>query len=127
MRITYYISFAVCAAILGTVLRAAKGSTAQLLGIAAFALLALRIFADHGTLLPELSTLFDTGGFSEYGKTLVKALGVAMICQTGGDMCRDMGEGTVASALELAGKIEIIALALPIAAELLAVARSLAV
>ncbi len=125
MRLTYYISFAVCAAVLGTVLRAAKTTTAQLLGVAAFALLALKLFADHSGIISSVRSLLDTGGFSEYGATLIKALGIAAVCQTGGDVCRDMGENSVASALELAGKLEIVALALPIAADLLAAARDL--
>ena len=126
MKITYYISFAVCAAVLGAILRTAKSSVAQYLGIAAALLLILKLFADHGTLISALSPFLDSGGFSEYGAVLIKALGVAAVCQAGGDVCRDMGESSVASALELAGKIEIVALALPIAADLLAVARSLA-
>ncbi len=125
MRITYYISFAVCAAFLGTVLRAAKSSSSQLLGIAALSLLVLKLFADHTTLISSVRSLLDAGGFAEYGSTLLKALGIACVCQTGGDVCRDMGEGSVAFALELAGKIEIASLALPIAADLLAVAREL--
>lgn len=125
MKIAYYISFAVCAAILGAVLRAAKSSTAQLLGIGAFALLILKLFADHGTVISSVRSLLDSGGFAEYGGTLVKALGVAAICRTGGDVCRDMGESSVASALELAGKLEIVAISLPIAADLLNLAREL--
>ena len=125
MKITYYISFAVCAAVLGIVLRTAKCGTAQLIGVSACVLLILRIFADHADVIPSVRAFFDVSGFTEYGATLIKALGVGVLCQVGGDVCRDLGEGSVASALELAGKLEIVALALPIAAELINAARAL--
>ena len=125
MRITYYISFAVCAAVIGFFLRSAKSSTAQLLGIGAFALMVFKIITDHASVISSVSLLMENSGFSEYGSVLIKALGIAAVCSVGGEVCRDLGEGPAASALELAGKIEIVALALPIAADLLALARGL--
>ena len=125
MKITYYISFAVCAALIGMVLRSVKSGAAQLIGIGACVMIFLKLFADHTEVIPTLRAFFDENGFSEYGATLIKALGVGILCQIGGDVCRDMGEGSVASALELAGKLEIVALALPIAAELISIARAL--
>ena len=125
MRITYYISFAVCAAVIGFLLRSAKSSTAQLLGIGAFTLMVFKIIGDHTSVISSVRLLMENSGFSEYGSVLMKALGIAAVCGVGGEVCRDLGEGSVASALELAGKIEIVALALPIAADLLALARGL--
>ena len=125
MRISYYVLFAICAAVLGAVLRAAKSSTAQLLSVGACVLLALKLFADHAGVISSANMLFDSNGFAQYGTTLIKALGVGMLCQISGDVCRDLGEGSVASALELAGKMEIVALALPLATELINTARTL--
>ena len=125
MRISYYVSFAICAAVLGAVLRAAKSSTAQLLSVGACVLLALKLFADHAGVISSANMLFDSNGFTQYGTTLIKALGVGILCQISGDVCSALGEGSVASALELAGTLEILALALPIAAELINTARTL--
>ncbi len=54
-----------------------------------------------------------------YLATLLKILGVAYIAEFGAQVCRDAGEGTIASKIELAGKILIVLLALPIFAGLL--------
>jgi stage III sporulation protein AD len=49
-----------------------------------------------------------------YLVTLLKILGIAYIAEFGAQICRDAGEGTIASKIELAGKILILLLALPI-------------
>ena len=45
---------------------------------------------------------------------LLKALGVAFITETAASICRDSGEGTLAGWVEMAGKLEILLLALPL-------------
>lgn len=56
-----------------------------------------------------------------YLTTLLKILGIAYITEFGAQICRDAGEGAVASKIELAGKVLILVLALPIFAALLEV------
>jgi stage III sporulation protein AD len=46
--------------------------------------------------------------------TLLKVVGIAYIAEFGSQVCRDAGEGMVASKVELAGKILILLLAVPI-------------
>lgn len=50
---------------------------------------------------------------------VIKALGVAILTEIAGDICRDCGEGSMASKVEMVGKVTIIVLALPLATELL--------
>lgn len=47
-------------------------------------------------------------------KILYKAIGTAFIIQYTADLCRDCGVGTVASKIEIAGKIYIISLCIPL-------------
>jgi stage III sporulation protein AD len=54
-----------------------------------------------------------------YLATLLKILGIAYIAEFGAQVCRDSGEGTVANKIELAGKVLIMILALPIFAAIL--------
>ena len=58
-------------------------------------------------------------GAEERIKRVIKALGVAILTGLAGDLCRDCGEGSMASRVELLGKVTIIVLALPLATELL--------
>ena len=51
---------------------------------------------------------------TEYGIILFKTLGICFLAQFAADSCRDAGESALASKVELAGKISIVILALPL-------------
>ena len=70
-----------------------------------------------------MNELFSLTGFSRYGAVIMKGFGIALLSHGCASVCRDCGEGTVASCVELAGKIEIFILCIPLLTELLAVAR----
>lgn len=50
---------------------------------------------------------------------MLKALGIAFISKFCSDVCRDCGEGTLASGVESVGRIAIVSLCIPIVAEIL--------
>ena len=54
-----------------------------------------------------------------YLSTLLKIVGIAYIAEFGAEVCKDAGEGAIASKVELAGKVVIIVLAVPIITSLL--------
>lgn len=54
-----------------------------------------------------------------YIKTLFKIIGIAYITEFGAEICKDAGENSIASKVELAGKVTIILLAVPIITSLL--------
>jgi stage III sporulation protein AD len=54
-----------------------------------------------------------------YITTLLKIIGIAYIAQFGAEICKDAGESSIASKIELAGKVIIIVLAVPIITSLL--------
>ncbi|NLD50448.1 MAG: stage III sporulation protein AD [Clostridiaceae bacterium] len=54
-----------------------------------------------------------------YLSTLLKIVGIAYITEFGAEVCRDAGEGAIASKVELAGKVVIMVLAVPIITSLL--------
>lgn len=45
---------------------------------------------------------------------LIKTVGIALLSRTGSDLCRDAGEGAIASVLETAGAVAAIAVSLPL-------------
>ncbi|MDD2361919.1 MAG: SpoIIIAC/SpoIIIAD family protein [Oscillospiraceae bacterium] len=51
---------------------------------------------------------------SEYGSVLFKALGISLLAQLSADACRDAGENAMAEKAELAGKVFLLILALPL-------------
>ena len=75
--------------------------------------------------LREIGALLEGSALGGYAATLMKALGVTLAAQFTAELCRDAGEGALASRLELAGRAEILLLALPLIRELLALAAGL--
>jgi stage III sporulation protein AD len=63
----------------------------------------------------------DTG----YLKVMLKVIGVAYLAQFAADLCRDAGEGAVAGKVELAGRVLILALCLPVLAAILELVGSI--
>jgi stage III sporulation protein AD len=56
---------------------------------------------------------------SIYLNTLLKVIGIAYISEFGAEICKDAGENSIASKVELAGKVVIIIQAVPIITSLL--------
>jgi stage III sporulation protein AD len=64
------------------------------------------------TVLKSLSTRVNIS--STYITIIFKIIGIAYIAEFGSQICRDAGEGVIASKIELAAKIIIMLIALPI-------------
>ena len=62
---------------------------------------------------------------SEHIKNLLKIIGAAYIVDFSASLCRDMGEASMASKIELAGRIFIVLLAVPSAQTLIGAVKSL--
>jgi stage III sporulation protein AD len=62
--------------------------------------------------LEELSQRANINQF--YLSTILKIIGVAYIAEFGAQVCRDAGEGSIAAKVELAAKVIIMVMAVPI-------------
>ena len=85
-------------------------------------------FAAIGMIAPLISYLHlleTLSGAEEWISLPLKGLGIAFLTQVCADICRDSGEGGIASGVELVGKIEILLLCLPLLERILALAREL--
>jgi stage III sporulation protein AD len=66
---------------------------------------------------PVISYLHEITGsneISEYFNIILKVLGISFIVQIGADICRDLGEASLASKVEFAGKAAILVMIMPI-------------
>ncbi len=78
-----------------------------------------------GTAIKELTVLKELIQYiNSYGKInifspITKALLIALLCQLTAEICRDFGENSIASKVELGGKIAIIYLSVPLIKEVL--------
>ena len=70
----------------------------------------------------ELCTMY---GVDETAGLLFKGLGVTVLTQLCADLCRQTGEGTLASGVEMAGRAELLVLCLPLLRHLTGLAAEL--
>ena len=112
MRVT---ALCLTGALLAVLLHRSGGEIALLLslavcGVAAMVLMEpleeLRDFWEDAAAWGELPVELFT--------PLIKTVGIALLSRTGSDLCRDAGEGAIASVLETAGAVAAIAVSLPL-------------
>lgn len=76
-------------------------------------------------LIEYSESLFLDNGNTEYLKIVMKALGVAILSSLAVEICRDAGQNSLAYAIEMFCKCEIIAMSLPLIIKILEMAKEL--
>ena len=116
---------AAAAGLVGTVLALILGQYRpefRMLVTAAVTLLLMAMVLEQlSPVLEQLrSTMELTGLTGDYAAVLFKAVGICLLTQLAGDVCRDSGESSIASKIELAGRAAILLIAMPLIQEVLA-------
>lgn len=115
MNIVGIAGIAIIAAVVAAMLRRYHQEYAVFLSIAAGALILLAIFSNVSPAVKQIGTLLSAAGLTaDYAVILFKTLGICFLAQFAADACRDAGENALASNVELAGKIAIVVLSLPL-------------
>lgn len=77
-------------------------------------------------ILDKIEDLFNASGVpNEYLEIIFKAIGICYITQLGCDCCKDANENAIASELELAGKLALLIIALPLFSALTDIVKEL--
>lgn len=126
MKISVIIGIALIAMILCVLLKGYRPEYSVFLSLTVGILILLMTL---DALVPVMETLTELIEISGQGREaftiLLKALGVCFITQLASDACKDAGEGAIASKVELAGKVVILLLAMPLFEQIIGVATSL--
>ena len=111
-----YIGIALAAALTALFLKESKlNALAMLAALAGGAVILFKLLPSLSTLLDGYSALGEAGGVSQYYFSLImKIIGVAYICEFASQVCRDAAQGAAALKLELAGKVAILLLSMPV-------------
>lgn len=126
MALTGWMAAAVVAAFLAVVLRRHAPEQGLALSLIAGLLIVTAALSGALPLLQELEDLLEGSGLSgDYVTVLFKALGVCLLTQLASDACRDAGEQGLAAKAELAGKLALLTVALPLFRKLGDIAMSL--
>ena len=108
-------ALAVLAALLALLLKGRQGELGLLVALAGLGALLFSLGKPLGELIAFLRTLSEgTGLDAAVFVPLYKILGIALVVQLGGDLCRDAGESALAAGLETAGSVCAMLAALPL-------------
>ena len=106
---------AVVTAFLAATLRRTHPEQAMAVTLVAGVLMVTSALVFLVPLLGKVERLLSASGLSgSYVQTLLKALGICLLTQLAADTCRDAGEQGLADKTELAGKLVLLTLALPL-------------
>ncbi len=114
------LGFGLVATVLLIIVRKDRPEMAMPLSIAASALILIGLMKNISGILTVFESLASKSQInSGYLKLIVKIVGIAYLAGFGAQICKDAGETSMAAKIELAGKIFILSLGVPIMAGLL--------
>lgn len=112
--------FAVCAAAIALVMRKLRPEAATALVIGAGTMTTLALIPQLSQIVTGILSLAEAGGVrDEYLSQLMKVGGISLLSDFAAQTCRDAGEEGLAAKTELAGRIMLVSLALPVMCTLL--------
>lgn len=115
VEIVQVVGLAIVSVVLLLVIRQQRPEVAVLLGLAVGLAVFLMVAQRLAAILDFLRDLASRAQVdSLYLNTILKIVGIAYMAEIGTQVCHDAGENSVASKVELAGKILILVLAMPI-------------
>ncbi len=115
MEIWQIVGLALIVTVISVVLKQIRPEIALQLTILAGASIFILVMSKIKVIVELLQNLADQANISSYYLLIVlKIVGVAYLAEFGAQICRDAGEGALASKIELAAKVGVIVLAIPI-------------
>ncbi|HBV96832.1 MAG: stage III sporulation protein AD [Peptococcaceae bacterium BICA1-7] len=115
MDIMQVVGLGLVVAVLAIILRGNRPEMAIMLSMAAGIIIFLSMMGKISSVLEVITDLSDRANISMvYLGTILKIVGIAYVADFGAQICRDAGEGAVASKIEFAAKIIVLVMAVPI-------------
>ncbi len=115
MDIFKIVGLGIAAAILAVFLKNWRAEIAVQISLAAAAIIFITVMPYIKTLFSMFSDISNRVGLdAKYITLILKVIGIAYIAQFGAELCRDAGETSIASKIELFGKVIIVTLSMPL-------------
>ncbi|MBR5590753.1 MAG: stage III sporulation protein AD [Anaerotignum sp.] len=120
MEISKIIALGLIGTIFSVLLKKENPQIAMMAAVVTGVLIFLMLCVPLGNLLALLRETAEQAGVGEgYFSVVLKVIGIAYLTQFGAQLCADAGEGTIASKIELAGKVLMMTVAAPVLTGLL--------
>lgn len=118
--------FCITATVLALVLRQYRPEFAIFVSLACSVAVVLYVAQGIGQVMEELELLFSNTLLSEeLIQVVLKCLGVCILTELAGQTCRDAGESAIGAKIELAGKVTLVVVSIPLFQQLINVAGTL--
>ena len=115
MNIFIIVSFGIISAVLSLVLKQYKPEYSMFISLASGILIFISVIAAINPIIRYITELTENAGLGVmYAEVLLKSLAVCYLTQLASDCCKDAGETAIAGKLQIAGKIAVLIMALPI-------------
>ncbi len=126
MNVEKMIGFVLICVAMIVLLRQHRPEFGVMLSVGAAGVLLLWVTGNIFPIIEEIIELSNqTGINSESSQILIKSLGICFLTQTAIDTCKDAGESALANKAELAGKVAVLFLGLPLLKKLIETALML--
>lgn len=115
MEIFLYVIVALAVVMASLLLKQLRPELSVILVITASLAIMIALLGKMATvirLVEELAKRANVG--TMHMSTLLKIMGIAYVAEYGAQICKDAGEGSLASKVELAGKLTILSLSIPV-------------
>lgn len=120
MNILQITAIGLITTLLVIIVKQQRPDIAMMISLAAGSVIFILLLGNIKTIVSSVESMAQKANLdSIYITTVLKVIGIAYIAEFGSQICKDSGEGAIASKIELGGKILIMVLALPILTALL--------
>ena len=115
MSIYGLIGLSIVSCIVVIVVKQYKPEFAFITTIAAGSVILFMLLGRFTSVFNELKLISESAGIkSEYMEVMLKGLGICYLTQFSSDICNDFGQSSLASKIELCGKITLAVLSIPL-------------
>lgn len=115
MDITTIAGIGIIGALLSLIVKQYKPEYALIVSICTGIIVLLALILSAQPVITLIKELADSvGGEIIYASVLLKALAICYITQLSADSCKDAGENAIANKVEMAGKLAILLISLPL-------------
>ena len=114
MKLAALLGIILVVALASVILKQYKPEYSLVLTLVGSAVALIVVFTAVSPLLDQLKALAErTGVQVEWVKLLIKALGICYLTQFAADSCRDAGQTSLAAKAEMAGRVTVLVMSVP--------------
>ncbi len=126
MTLFKVIGFGIIAVSLVIILKNQRPEIALMCVVASSVIILLFVFDELKSVIDLINSLMQKSSIdSTYIKIILKVIGISYIIEFGKDICKDAGESAIANKMEMAGKVIIVSLSIPVVASLIDIVTEL--